>query len=87
MFAYLGLDPDGAYRLCVSTVELNPVGSRLERGPHRMLPENVRSCAQNPRDAQQAVAGLIALHKFCNGTEYGQEPPEFGDELPKRRRK
>ena len=88
MHAYLGFNEDGSYQLCVSIVELNPAGIRLERGIHKQLPENVRHAAQNPNDPKAAIAGLISLRNFLNGAEYGPGPLEFGeDELPLTRRK
>lgn len=88
MHAYLGITNDGSYRLCVSTVELNQVGTRLERGKHRRLPENVRLWAQDTQDPQAAIAGLISLRNFLNGQEYGAPELAFGeDELPLLRRK
>ena len=88
MFAYLGIAADGSFQLCVSTTELNPAGTRLERGKHKRFPENVRLQAQDAHDPKAAIAGLISLHKFLAGEEYGPGPLEFGeDELPLLRRK
>ena len=88
MLAYIGLLRDGTYELCVSAYRLNPVGTRLERGPNRRLPENVRLQAQTPGDPQLAIAGLRSLERFLNDAEYGSaEVPEFGEALPTRRRK
>ena len=80
--AYLGINADGDYQLFVSTVTLNPAGTRLEKGKHQVLPENVRLQAQNPRDPQAAMAGLKSLHRFLCGEEKGVGAPEFGEELP-----
>ena len=88
MFAYLGFNDDGTYQLCVSQTELNPAGTRLERGKGKRLPEVVRHAAQNPHDPKAAIAGLTSLRNFLAGQEYGPGPLEFGeDELPLLRRK
>jgi hypothetical protein len=88
MFAYLGLTaPDGAFALYISPVPLNPVGTRLERGRHKILPASVYAQAQNVNDPEAAIAGLAALDRFCKGVEYGVAPLEFGSEPPPKRKR
>jgi hypothetical protein len=88
MYAYLGINSGGDYQLFVSLVELNPAGTRLEKGKHHRLPENVRLAAQAPNDPQLAIAGLISLRNFLAGEEHGTESLEFGrDELPLQRKR
>ncbi len=82
MFAYLGLAKDGTFELVVSTVSLSPVGTRLERGPHQRLPENVYMQAKEPCDPMTAIAALISLDRFCKGEEVGATGLQFGDKLP-----
>ena len=86
VFAYLRILPDGTFELAVSTTALNVIGTRLEKG-HKVFPEAVRSFVADPTDQALAVAALRAVQGFLDGTEAGFNPPEFGGELPKVRRK
>jgi hypothetical protein len=83
--AYLSVQEDGSFELCVSTYGLNVIGARVEKG--RSLPAAVRELAQNPRDPVIAVRALKAAQGFFNGTEQGVDRPVFGEELPRLRRK
>jgi hypothetical protein len=88
MYAYLGLTEDGrGYQLCISTARLNPAGTRLERGRQQRLPEEVYALAKNPDDPRAAIAGLIHLQGFFDGTERGPGAPTFGQPLATRRRR
>jgi hypothetical protein len=47
----------------------------------------VRELAQNPKDPVIAIRALKAAQGFLAGTEEGVNPPQFGDELPRVRKK
>ena len=84
--AYLGITPDGTFELTVSTSRLNVVGSRLET-PRRVLPEVISEQRRDPFSEDLALRALRAAQGFFDGTEAGINPPQFGDPLPKVRRK
>jgi hypothetical protein len=86
VLAYLGIEPDGSYTLCVSVTPLNVIGTRLET-PRRVLPEVISKFVADPSNKELALAALKAAQGFLDGTEAGINPPEFGDPLPKVRRK
>jgi hypothetical protein len=85
VFAYLGINEAGDYRLFVSTFQLNPAGTRLER--KERLPDNVYAQAQDARNGEAALAGLLSLHRFINGEEHGITELKFGEKPVMRRRR
>ena len=83
--AYLGI-VDGKFEIGISQYALNVIGARLET-PRKVFPQVVRDHVADPTDQALAVAALRAVQGFLDGTEAGFNPPEFGGELPKVRRK
>ena len=80
---YLEINSKGEFRLCVSTSDINPVGTRLEK-KHQALPDVIYEQAQTPQDPELAIRALKALRRFLNGEEYGSGGTlQFGvDDLP-----
>ena len=86
LIPYLGISPDGAFELTVSSTRLNITGTRLEKGSR--LPVAVYDQAQDSKDPDKAIAGLKAMQEFLNGDAIQDRGLVFGTSIaPKRRRK
>ncbi len=60
LYAYLGLR-NGRLELCVSITELNPVGTRLQKG--KLLPQSVTDFAEHDADP---LAALSDMQEYLN---------------------